>query len=302
MIIASMSRVPKLVVFSSVLAIVATLLFVINDATIKYLSLKNIKFYHFIFYGIPAYLAVPFYLLISGKFKIKMRATNYWIPLSRGLIFVPMPFLSFWALKYVSLAEFTTLTMSAPIFSLIFSVFILKERPNLFLFLSLLFGVLGVLMVMKPGFDNFNIFFLVVLLNALLISLTTLLVNKFNDLTSPEGYFVYGGIFVHMFAAILFIFDPKMFEFKTIILMVFASLVVNVAIFLLVLAFQKAQNFYGSISCLNYVQIFWSVIISVAVFGQVLDYISTFGALLIVCSGLLSLPAQSKQISQSNSG
>ena len=48
MIIASMSRVPKLVVFSSVLAIVATLLFVINDATIKYLSLKNIKFYHFI--------------------------------------------------------------------------------------------------------------------------------------------------------------------------------------------------------------------------------------------------------------
>jgi drug/metabolite transporter (DMT)-like permease len=299
MISSFLSRVPKPVVFSSSLAVVATLLFVINDATIKYLSLKNIKFYHFIFYGTPAYLVAPLYLIFSGKFKNKMRAINYWIPLSRGLIFVPMPFLSFWALKYVSLAEFTTLTMSAPIFSLIFSILILKERPNLFLFLSLFFGVFGVLMVMKPGFDNFNIFFLVVLLNALLISLTTLLVNKFSNLTSPEGYFVYGGIFVHMFAVILFIFDPKMFEFKTIILMTFASIVVNIAVFLLVLAFQKAQNFYGSISCLNYLQIFWSVIISVMVFGQVLDYISILGALLIVCSGLLSLPAQSKQISQS---
>ena len=294
-----LNRIPKAVVFSSALAIVATLLFVINDATIKYLALKNIKFYHFIFYGIPAYLALPLYLIITQKFKEKMRASNYLIPVFRGLIFVPMPFLSFWALKSVSLPEFTTLTMSAPIFSLMFSIFILKERPNLFLFLSLLFGVLGVLMVMKPGFDDFNVFFLVVLFNALLISLTTLLVNKFNDITSPEGYFVYGGLFVHSFAAVLFIIDPKLFDLNTIILMVFASIVVNVAIFLLVLAFQKAQNFYGSISSLNYVQILWSVIISVVVFGQVLDYISTLGALLIICSGALSIPAQSKQISQS---
>jgi drug/metabolite transporter (DMT)-like permease len=81
---------------------------------------------------------------------------------------------------------------------------------------------------------------------------------------------------------------------------VIASIVVNLAIFLVVLAFQRAQNFYGSISCLNYIQIFWSVIISVIIFGQVLDFISSLGALLIVCSGILSLPAQSKQINQTN--
>ena len=292
-------KLPKNVVISSVFAVLATVFFVINDATIKFLSIQDIKFYHFIFYGTPAYLVMPIYLLVSGQFKTKMVASNYLIPITRGLIYVPMPFLSFWALKYVSLPEFTTLTMAAPIFSLIFSIFLLKERINIFLTLSLCFGALGVLLVTKPGFETFNIFFLVVLFNAFLISLTTLLVNKYEAIISSEGYFVFGGLFVHGFAVILFVFDPRFFDYKTLSLMILASIFVNIAIFLLVVAFQKAQSFYASVSCLNYLQILWSVFFGVILFEQLLDVVSIVGALFIILSGVISLLAQSLQVKKS---
>ena len=245
-------KVPQTVFISSSLAVVASLFFVINDAIILYSAQRDIKFYHFIFYGTPAYLTVPLYLIFIGKFKEKMTATNYLIPIVRGLIYVPMPFFGFWSLKSVSLPEFTTLIMAAPLFSILFSIFFLKERFNTFLAYSVSLGVIGVLLVLRPGFEGFNIFFLIVLLNAFLISITTVLVNKFDKIVSAEGYFVYGGLFVHGFAVLLFLFDPIIFHFSTLLLIIAASIFVNIAIFFLVVAFQRAQKFYGSISCLNY--------------------------------------------------
>ena len=83
---------------TSLSVIFASIFFVINDAIINYLSSQNIMFYHFIFYGIPAYLSVPIYFLFTGKLKNHLKCSNYSIPLIRGLFFAPLPFITFVAL------------------------------------------------------------------------------------------------------------------------------------------------------------------------------------------------------------
>ena len=286
----------KRLILSSMLALCATLFFVFSDATIKYLAMREIKFYHFLFYGTPAYLLIPFYLFISGQLVEKLICSNYFVPLIRGLVFLPTPFIVFLSLQFVSLPEFTTLTMTAPLFALIFSIVILRERINVFLILSLLFGILGVIIVIKPGFHSFNPFFLLVLLNALLISIASLIVNKFNNVTSAEGYFIYGGLFVHSFSIGLFFIDPKFFDFFTSALIILASIFVNCAMFFLVIAFKMAQKSYASLSCLNYLQILWSVLVGSIIFNQVLSLSGVIGACFIVVSGLFSLMSQTKQI------
>ena len=52
----------KNIILASSALLIAGIFFVLNDAIINYLSSINIQFYHFIFYGSPAYLAVPIYL------------------------------------------------------------------------------------------------------------------------------------------------------------------------------------------------------------------------------------------------
>ena len=59
----------KSIIYSSILLFFAGIFFVTNDAIINYLSQTNVKFYHFIFYGIPIYLCFPFYLFFNGTLK-----------------------------------------------------------------------------------------------------------------------------------------------------------------------------------------------------------------------------------------
>jgi len=121
-------------------------------------------------------------------------------------------------------------------------------------------------------------------------------VNKYNQVVSEVGFFVYGGIFVHGVSIVLFCFDPKLFNLEITFLIICASIFVNLAIFIFVYVFQSAERFFGSVSCLNYLQIFWSAVIGIFFFGEYLGVYSWIGVFLIVLSGVSSFIAQKKQV------
>ena len=279
----------------SVLIIVATLLFVLHDAIVKYLSEDEIKFYHFVFYGSPVYLALPCYLWFVGRLKENLMTSNYFIAIVRGVLFVPLPFIAFTALGNISLPEFTTLVMCSPIFAILFSLFILKETFNFFTVGAVALGIIGVIFIFQPGFDNFSLYFPLVLVSACLVAITNLIVSKFHGSVTSFGFFIYGGIFVHLLSLILFLIEPKILELYTVGLILVASLAVNMAIFLFVVAFRMAQKFYGIISCLHYLQILWAVLIGILFFDEYLNLLSGIGAVFIFTSGVMALTAQYRE-------
>ena len=285
----------KHILITSFLILTASFFFVINDAIINYIAPRGIEFYHFIFYGSPAYLFVPLYLLIKGDLKRKLKATNYFIPLFRSLLFAPMPFITFVSLKNISLPEFTTLNMSSPIFGTIYAFFLLKEKFNSLLLFSLFLGTLGVLFVVQPGFDNFNPYFLLVLFGAFIITGTTVIVNKYHYVTSNVGFFMYGGLFIHTVSFIIFLSDPILVSLNTFFLITIASILINGAIFFITTAFQRAQKYYSSVFCLVYFQILYSILIGFFIFDEYLNFYAVIGAILIILSGIFSIPSQHKQ-------
>ena len=286
------------ILIASFSIIFASIFFVINDAIINYLSSNNITFYHFVFYGAPAYLSVPLFLLIKGNLKRNLKCENYWIPTIRGIIFAPMPFITFVSLKNITLPEFTTLNMAAPLFGAIYAIIFLNEKLNKYIYISLAIGFLGVLFVIQPGFESFNIYFLLVLFGVTLITTTTTIVNKYNKVTTTLGYFMYGGFFIHMISLILFSWDPIKVSFYEFVLITIASILINIAIYLMTLAFKTAQKHYSSVFCLVYLQIVWSILIGFIVFNEYLNFYAVIGALFIILSGLFSIPAQYKQINE----
>ena len=238
---------------------------------------------------------MPIFLLIKGTLKKNLICNNYWIPLIRGLIFAPMPFITFISLKNITLPEFTTLNMSAPLIGAIYAYIFLKEKLNSFVYISLAIGFLGVIFVIQPGFDNFNIYFLVTLFGVLLITTTTTIVNKFNTVTTTLGYFLYGGLFIHIISFLLFIWNPIKISYNEFFLITIASIFINIALFLATFAFKKAQRHYSAIFCLVYLQIVWSSFIGFYFFNEYLNKYALIGASLIVLSGIISVPGQIKQ-------
>ncbi|MBT3901268.1 MAG: DMT family transporter [Pelagibacteraceae bacterium] len=288
----------KNVLLASSCLLIASVFFVINDGIINYLSSIDIKFYHFIFYGSPAYFIVPLYLFFTGNFKKHIVSTNYYVVFFRSITFAPMPFITFISLENITLPEFTTLNMSSPMIAAIFAYIFLKEKLNIYIYLSLLIGFSGVLFVIQPGFDTFNKYYLVTLFGVILITSTTTIVNRFNNVITAIGYFIYGGLIIHLISFILFIYDPLEVSMNVFIFITIASVFINSAIFLSTFAFKVAQKYYASIFCLVYLQIVWSCLIGFYFFNEYLNKFALLGALLIILSGLISIPGQIRQINE----
>ena len=288
----------KNIIISSFAIILASIFFVINDAIINYLSPLDIKFYHFVFYGTPAFVSVPLYLFYVGDLKKKMHSTNYYIPLIRSFFLAPIPFFTFISLKNMSLPEFTTINMSAPIFGGLLSIIFLKDKFNFYILISLFLGFIGVLFVIQPGFETFNIYFLLTLLASFIIAFNAFITNKYNQITSSVGYFIYGGILIHMVSFVIFIYDPLTINLFIFFLITIASIFINLAIFLMVFAFQYSQKYYASVFCLLYSQILWASIIGLFFFNESLNNFAFVGAFIIVLSGIISIPGQYKQLNE----
>ncbi len=289
----------KSIINSTILLLVAGTFFVTNDAIINFLSQTDVKFYHFIFYGIPVFLCFPLYLIINGKLIENLKCSNYYPPIIRGILNIPLPLTAFVALENIKLPEFTTLNMTAPLMGTIFAIFFLKEKLNKFTYLSLFIGFIGVTFVIQPGFDTFNIFYLVTLFGVLLITITTFIVNKYNYVASNIGFFLYGGILVHMISIPLFIIDPLIVSFFEYLLIIIASIFINLAMFFATTAFRIAQKHYASVFPLVYLQVLWSSLIGIYIFNEYMNFYAYIGAFLIVISGIISLPSQIKQLKDS---
>ena len=288
----------KSIIHSSILLFFAGIFFVTNDAIINYLSQTDVKFYHFIFYGIPIFLCFPLYFLINGTLKKHVKCSNYFPPILRGFLNIPLPFIAFITLEQIKLPEFTTLNMTAPLMGTIFAIFLLNEKLNLFTYVSLFIGFLGVIFVIQPGFENFNIYYLIVLIGVLLITVTTFIVNKYSYVTTNIGYFLYGGFFVHFVSIPLFLMNPLVVSLFEFFLILIASLFINSAMFFATTAFKIAQKHYASVFSLVYLQVLWSSLVGIFIFNEYMNLYAYIGAILIVISGIVSLPSQIKQLKE----
>ena len=138
------------------------------------------------------------------------------------------------------------------------------------------------------------------LFGVLLITITTFIVNKYNNVASNIGFFLYGGFLVHMISIPLFILDPLIVSFFEYSLIIIASIFINLAMFFATTAFRISQKHYASVFPLVYLQVLWSSIIGIYIFKEYMNIYAYIGAFLIVISGIVSLPSQIKQLKDIN--
>ena len=141
------------------------------DTITKYLSINNYKWYHYYSIGGTAAIIVfLFFLFLTDGIKKNIflkKKIFYFLPILRGITFIPILIIIFYALNYMPINIFTILLMTSPFFLLIFAKFILKETLNLLSWVAIFVGFCGVLIVLQPSASNINIFVFLVLFVAI---------------------------------------------------------------------------------------------------------------------------------------
>ena len=65
----------------------------------------------------------------------------------------------FIALRNLPLATVVSITFAAPIFTTIFSIFLLNEKVRLYRWLAVVVGFVGVVIISEPGFNSLNLYY-----------------------------------------------------------------------------------------------------------------------------------------------
>tara|TARA_B100001996_G_scaffold375512_1_gene355541 strand:- start:169 stop:987 length:819 start_codon:yes stop_codon:yes gene_type:complete len=98
----------------------------------------------------------------------------------------------FIALRNLPLATVVSISFAAPIFTTIFSIFLLSEKVGLYRWLAVFVGFIGIIFISEPGFSSLNFYYIYPIIFCLGLSYVAIAIRK---LSSTEPVWLIGFFF-----------------------------------------------------------------------------------------------------------
>ena len=263
------------------------------DSITKYLSMNHYKWYHY--YSIGGTSAIVFFLILLNfiggikRHLILKQKNYYYLPVLRGISFIPVLLIVFFSLQHIPINLFTMLMMASPFFLLIFAKFILNEKLNYISWIAIIAGFCGVVIVLRPSLTTLNIFIFLIILVAIYNAFNFTIVSKYSYITSSYGFTFYQYVPFTIFSYIFFINDPLIPSFNELILFISAGVLVMISMWAWNTAYHIAGKYSSIISPFFFTQIIWASFYGKIFFSEYLDSISVIGITVIVVSGTVAI-------------
>jgi drug/metabolite transporter (DMT)-like permease len=193
----------------------------------------------------------------------------------------------FIAFKLMPLAGAVAISFSAPLFTTLLSILVLKERVGVHRWSALVVGFAGVLVVVHPGPDSLQLGAFFALANAVLISSVAVAIRKMSATESTETLIVYQLTLLTLFTAALLplgFVAPGRTDFA---LLATAGLLNGVCQYWWTKSLHLAPA--SSVVPFNYLSLIWAAIVGYLVWGDVPAPMLFAGASIVVGSGLYIL-------------
>ena len=98
-----------------------------------------------------------------------------------GLIAIVAIFI---ALRSLPLATVVSISFAAPIFTTIFSIFLLNEKVGIYRWLAVIVGFIGIIIITEPGFNSLNIYYIFPIVFCLGLSYVAITIRQLSS-TEP---------------------------------------------------------------------------------------------------------------------
>lgn len=190
----------------------------------------------------------------------------------------------FYALSITEVAHVTALGFSAPIFAGILSVVVLGERFRMRRWAAIGFGVLGMLVIVRPGIIPLGLGPLLVVFSALMWAIVLTIIKVMSRTESPLTIVAYMNIFLAVYG-----FGPALYvwEWPTMdgwILM--AAIAVAGTIAQICVSASLKETEQTVVMPFDFLRLIWVAVIGFWVFGEVPDRYIWAGAAIIFFSGV----------------
>lgn len=269
----------------------AFFIFATSDVLQKYATINHTIF-QIIFFRYLFLLIISF---VESKRKNNhyfYKTNNIKLQLSRSLISVLETVFFVSSFKYLSLATVHSVASLAPVFVVILSMLILKEKIEKRLWFIIFFGFIGVIVILRPGFDIFDIKSLLPLGAGFFFGLYQVITKKASQYDSDETSLFYTSIFGLVIISFLILIYWHPFTLISYFLLPLIGLMMTLAHYSLIIGLARAPA--SKIQPFHFTLIFWAIVFGYLFYNDIPDIPTLFGASIIALSGIFLIRNQTK--------
>ncbi|WP_440909006.1 DMT family transporter [Candidatus Pelagibacter sp.] len=233
------------------------------------------------------FFGVLFYFLIIPKerlhnFYYTKRAGLHFLRSFSGLIALVAIFI---ALRSLPLATVVSISFAAPIFTTIFSIFLLNEKVGVYRWLAVIVGFIGILIITEPGISSLNIFYIFPIIFCIGLSYVAITIRKLST-TEPVWlislYFSISITLLSLFSLPLGWIMPSINDF-----MILAMIGIFGGVANLWLSQSYKYSEVSLVTPLKYLALVFAIIFGYLIWNEIPTIKSLFGAALVIISTLI---------------
>ena len=233
------------------------------------------------FFGIIFYFFIIPRERLHNFYKTK-RPGLHFLRCASGLIALVAIFI---ALRKLPLATVVSISFAAPIFTTIFSIFLLSEKVGIFRWLAVIIGFFGILIITEPGISQLNIYYLFPIIFCLGLSYVAITIRQ---LSTTEPVWLISFYFSLSITLLSFLTIPKgwvMPSLNHLILLSFIGIFGGVANLWLSQSYKYSE--VSLVTPLKYLALVFAIIFGYFIWGEVPTVKTIIGAFLVIISTLI---------------
>nr|WP_277348884.1 DMT family transporter [Sneathiella limimaris] len=260
--------------------ILATLLFVAMTSVIRYLG-SNIPSIQaaFIRYLFAVIMTIPV-IIRYWPFKMSLRTAQLYS--ARAIVHAVGVMLWFYAMARIPVAEVTAIGYASPIFVAIGAALFLGEKMRARRIMGIVFGFIGTLVILRPGFQDINLGQLAQLSATPLFAISFILAKKLTETERSVvivSFLSIGCTLALLPGAIYQWQTPSIEELFWLFLTAFFATVGHYAMTRAIEAAPLTVT-----QPLGFLQLIWAIIVGYVLFGEEVDHFVLLGGAIVVAS------------------
>jgi len=265
------------------LALAAFGFFATHDVVIKTLGGIYSPF-QLIFFAVLLSFPLVTFMLMRDATTGHLRPVHPWWIAIRTAAGVIGGVSAFFAFSVLPLAQTYSILFASPLLITVLSIPILGEQVRLRRWLAVIVGLIGVLIVLRPGSEDLGLGHLAALSAAAASALASIIVRKIGREERSVVLLLYpmAANFVVMACALPFVYKPMPIEHFAMVGLI--SLFGFIAGLCLIAAYKNAEA--AVVAPMQYSQIIWATIFGYFFFAELPDRETFLGAGVIILSGL----------------
>ena len=206
------------------------------------------------------------------------------LQLLRGIILVFSTYLFFYAISEISLPKALALAFVAPLTVTLLSPFFLNEKVGMRRWTAVSIGFLGTLIIIRPGFIEFNLATFAALGNGICYGFYLIITRKLSTSDNPLLTLLLTGL---IGSIVISFFMPSVWISPTPnqwMMMAVIGLIASLAHLFIIISLKYADA--SKLAPLGYTEIITNILISYYFFNELPDQWTYLGLFLIMCCGL----------------